>query len=400
MKHLPAIVVITLMPPKGETGVQTHFNEIIKEARRRGFDTVIIHPYDYNVIARKAGIAVSRFLRLINQEIMVLWTRWIYYYFIRKLLRRYLSDLKYDEIILYAQDPLSAKAALKERINSNQSVTSAVHFNISEAYECKIKGITSEGGILYRNLMAIERSTLPMIDKILFLSHFMEKTVYQRIPEIRNVPCSVISNFYGHIKEKAILEDIEGEILSVGTLENRKNQAFILKVLAVAKMRGHSYRLTLIGDGPNREYLKNLAKKLGISKKVNFAGFKANAAKYMATHRVYANSSLMENMPLTLIEALSYGRPILAPAVGGIPEIFSDGREGYFWKLGNIEDAADKMCEILEDKNLCNRMSKAAKDRYSHHFSRDVLSECWISELVNRKKSVNKNIQCINAVQK
>lgn len=386
MKQLPAIVVVTLMPSTGETGVQTHFKEVTKEARRRGFDTAIIHPYDYNVFVRKAGATVARLLRLINQEIMVLWVRWIYYYFIRTLLRSYLSNRKYDKIILYAQDPLSAKAALVERTNSNQRVISVVHFNISEAYECKMKGITEEGGVLYRNLMSNERSTLPRIDKILFVSHFMEKTVCKRLPEIRKVPHLVIPNFIGRIEEKIGSAGIVGDIVTIGTLEKRKNQAFILQVLAVTKARGHSYRLTLIGDGPSRGYLENLARKLGIAEKVNFAGFQSNTAKYMTTHQVYAHAALMENMPLILIEALAYGRPILAPPVGGIPEIFSHGREGYFWNLRNVEEAADKLCGILEDKNLCKRMSKAAKDRYIHHFSRDALSERWISELVNKKE--------------
>jgi glycosyltransferase involved in cell wall biosynthesis len=60
----------------------------------------------------------------------------------------------------------------------------------------------------------------------------------------------------------------------------------------------------------------------------------------MYGHQLYVHAALMESFPMTLIEALSHGLPLLAPAVGGIPEIFLDGQQGYFWPLDDLEAVA------------------------------------------------------------
>jgi len=381
MSHSQKLIVLTLMTPQGETGVQTHFNAILHEAQKRGIETQLIHPYDPSVmLARKAAGAVAKLIKIFNKEWFILWTRWTHYFLIRYLLRQ---SLRHEEkhLSIYAQDPLSARAALMERKPRHRVVTVA-HFNISESHEVLTKGLTVEGGLLYRHLQHNEAQILPRVDMIIFVSAFMQKAVNDRLPSIKSIPQAVIANFI-HDHRQPIDPQTRSDLITIGTLENRKNQAFILRVLATAHARGYRYRLTIIGNGPDRSKLENLAKELELTDSITFLGFQANASEYMAGHRIYVHSALMENLPITLLEALSYGLPLLAPAVGGIPEVFTDGQQGYFWSLEDEEKAANTLCEILENDSLHARLSAAARARYEACFSEQALANTWLAAIIN-----------------
>lgn len=382
MSQNPKLIVATLMTPQGETGVQTHFNAIIKEAVKRGIATQLITPYDTRVIiARKSAGLVSKVLRAINIEWQTLWNRWSHYFLLRHLLKQSLQNEE-NEVVIYAQDPLSARAALSAK-KAQQRVVTVVHFNISESYEVQTKGLSPEGGRLCQHLQDNETLTLPKVDKIIFVSHFMQQVVNDRLPTIKAVPQTVIANFIQDHGPAQPHQTQQGDLITIGTLESRKNQAFILKVLANAHARGHHYRLTVIGNGPDRAMLENLAAELKLTDSVTFLGFQANAAEYMAGHRVYAHAALMENLPITLLEALAHALPILAPAVGGIPDVLIDGEQGYFWPLDNIDLATDKLCEVLENEILYAQLSKQARARFENHFSEHALADSWLKALMD-----------------
>jgi glycosyltransferase involved in cell wall biosynthesis len=177
----------------------------------------------------------------------------------------------------------------------------------------------------------------------------------------------------------------EADILSIGTLEPRKNQIFLLKVLAHAKRLGHIYTLTMIGRGPSLNELQEHAIQLGIETQVQFPGRIDGAARLLPRHRVYAHAAIVENLPITLVEALAAGRPIFAPAVGGIPEVFADGREGVYWDLEDEEAAAEKLIAVLEDSALYQKLSRAAHERYEEAFSPTVLVPQWLHAILAKQ---------------
>lgn len=376
MSQSRRLIVATLMPPEGETGVQSHFRAIVHEAEKLGIETALLHPYSSKLsIARKSLGLVARLIKIFSKERFVIWNRWSHYYLLRYQLKWTLcSDDK--ESVIYAQDPLSSRAALNLGVKRLR-VVSVVHFNISEAQEAMTKGLTKENGPLYRHFSNIDCFTLPKVDKIIFVSQFMQVQVNERLPALRTVKQAVIPNF---IQDKLRFQNptIKGDLICVGTLETRKNQAFVLRVLAKAHTKGHRYQLTIIGDGPDRRMLEKLAAELNLSESVTFLGFKANAADYMSGHRVYVHGALMENFGITFLEALSHGLPILAPPVGGIPEVFIDGEQGYFWPLDDIDDAARKLCHILENEPIREKLSLKARERFVSCFSEKALSEAWL----------------------
>jgi glycosyltransferase involved in cell wall biosynthesis len=82
---------------------------------------------------------------------------------------------------------------------------------------------------------------------------------------------------------------------------------------------------------------------------------------------------LMESFGITLIEAMACGIPVLAPPVGGIPEIFDDGVQGYYWPLGHIAVVADKLIFLMENQAEYDRMSGADRKRFCKVFQTDAV---------------------------
>ena len=379
-------MIATLMAPTGDSGVQSHFNAISRCASREGIDASIISPYrSSNLAMRRLGNLVTRVLSRINREWAALWYRRLD----RELLRRQLVkelralDAK-EEVVIYAQDPGSAKAAMEAvAAKPNTRVVMVVHYNVSEAYEQALVGNTIEGGALYRSLLRLEQEAVPRVDVLIFPSRFMRDHVRARVPAVQAMESYVIANFSERVSE-SFDETVEadGDIISIGTLEQRKNQGFLIRVLAEANRVGHRYTLGLVGRGPSMQEFKDMARSLGVDGQVRFLGRVDGAAKLISRYKVYAHAALMENLPITLLEALSTGRPILAAPVGGIPEIFANGEEGLYWDLSDPSGAALLLISLLEDKDRYAKLAQAGVRRYESTFSPAVLVPVWLKAIL------------------
>lgn len=378
-KTQPMLIVVSLLTGKSPTGVETHFNLIMEYAASKGIETLLVMPHYGHWFFRKIPNGIGRLLRLFNPEYSTIWNRMVSYRRLKRKLRFVLANNAGRVITLYAQDPLSAAVALDARKSSNCRVVAVSHFNVSEASEMAVKGLTTEGGLLWRVLMRTERNSLPKVEQLIFTSKFMSQVVNKRLPQLSKVPQVIIPNFSSKPVEVGGADTkLAGDLIAIGTLEPRKNQGYLLKVLAACNKRGKIYRLTLVGNGPDLEKLAQLAIILGVDAQVKFLGFVPNAERLIANHRIVVHAAEMENMPLTLIASLSYGRPILAAAVGGIPEIITEGVEGCFWNLNDPEGGADILISLLEDPMLLQQMSYQAKQTYQNRFHPDVLPEKWL----------------------
>jgi glycosyltransferase involved in cell wall biosynthesis len=379
------LIIISLLDGNGPTGVEVHFNRLIQDAGAYGIDGCVISPYPAKMIWVKFANLFVRILSRINTERAEIVARWVSKKIIEKKLGIALSNRKKRNtpITLYAQDPLSASIALKAKKNYNCRVVVVVHFNVSEAYEIFLKGKAKVNGPLWRCFMLTERQALSQVDQIIFVSQFMQRIMLARLPNISHVPQTVIPNFLAHLNLYNNLPSIAADMISIGTLEPRKNQEFLLQVLAKTNSMGISYTLTIVGDGPDMVRLNELTKKLGLVNQVKFLGFQSNAARLIPKHRVLVHAATIENMPITIIEAISLGIPVLAPAVGGITEIFTHAVEGYYWPLDDIDNAADLLVKILSDTETYKLFSQAALARYKTKFDGNLLVGHWLKTILS-----------------
>jgi glycosyltransferase involved in cell wall biosynthesis len=302
--------------------------------------------------------------------------------YLKRTLRSALRKYAGRRVIVYAQDPTSVKVATDLRQGGYAfRLTATAHFNVSEGYEQVLAGNARPRGPLVRFLERTERHGLPAVDALAFPSARMRGVFLERYPEFPAARALVISNFPASPRPPT-RPGPEGDVISIGTLEPRKNQGFLIQAIAEAKRLGFSYRLTLVGRGPSESSLRKLAAALGVKDLVHFAGRIDDAAPLIASHRLYAHGARFESQGITLLEALSYGRPVLAAPVGGIPEVFDDGVEGYYVDLDDPVSAATRMIQILESPDTYGRMSMSALERYRRCYAVEVVAPKWSAFLL------------------
>ncbi len=361
------IYVVTIMRPEGETGVQTHCRTFMRLAEHRGLSVRLLTPFELGKAVVYPSFGVGRVVKPFHKALWVWWYRRAHYALLRQVLLRRVD--RSAPTVVYAQDPLSAKAALDARDRGYPiEVVLAVHFNVSQADEWADHGYIARGARLYRQIAALEGHVLPRVDRLIFPSRFMMERVAGRIGEIVDVPRWCIPNFVAARGAGAAARPL-GDLISVGTLDARKNHAFLLRVLAACHRLGRRYRLTIVGEGPLRPRLLSLADELGLISHVALPGYVPDAAGLLPLHRAYVHAATMENCPIALLEAMAAGRPVFAAPVGGIPEVLTDGAEGRYWDLGDPESAARALIRILEEPALYARVSSAATRRYRRQFT-------------------------------
>ncbi|HSB92345.1 MAG TPA: glycosyltransferase, partial [Flavitalea sp.] len=217
-----------------------------------------------------------------------------------------------------------------------------------------------------------EREVIPALNGVVFVSEFMKRRIQDYLgtefpANVACIPCFTSKPVSSGNKGPA------NDLISIGTLETRKNHAYILRVLSIAKSKGQAFTLTLVGDGPERNTLERLAKQLGIDGQVHFVGAQSNGASFIPGHKVYVHSALIENLPISLLEAQSCGLPIIAPAVGGIPEIITDGNEGFFWPLNDPEAGASTLSDLILNQSLFDAVAHAAAEKFKSKFDTGIV---------------------------
>ena len=364
------IFVATLHRPGNLLGgIQKHYSVFAAEAERCGYHVDILTPFH---APKPLWFSLFATGKLLGRGYGPLYAWW-YEYTRLVLLQRVLAARvpQHTPSVIYAQDPVSTEAALVlKRRGYPVEVVSAVHFNVSTADEWVGKGYLTPQQPLYRRMSARDARVLPCADRLVFVSHFMQEQVQARLPELRAVPSWVVPNFVpvpagattGPAKPTA-------DLITVGTLEPRKNQGFLLQVLHHAHEQGYPYRLSIVGDGPSRSDLQAQAEALGLGAQVSFLGAVTDAAELLTGHRAYVHAARMESFGIVLVEALAAGLPVFAAPVGGVPEVFRDGVEGRYWSPGDPKGAAARLIGVLETPALYEQFAHAARTRHAAYFS-------------------------------
>jgi len=143
-----------------------------------------------------------------------------------------------------------------------------------------------------------------------------------------------------------------------------------LMVHVAAALRGApEVSFALAGDGPERGPIKELIDQYGLGGAFVLEGHLDDMDSFYQKLDVYINTSIHEGIPMTILEAMAHGLPVIAPRVGGIPEVITDGVDGFL--IDSREPAAfAEKCRLLErDRGLYRRMSVAAREKAVGAFS-------------------------------
>lgn len=155
---------------------------------------------------------------------------------------------------------------------------------------------------------------------------------------------------------------------SVGRLTPVKGIEYLIRAVSKNK-RSQERKLIVVGDGPLRSALEELAREVGVAGSVLFLGARNDVYDLMATFDVLALPSLHEGVPMVLLEAMAMAVPIIASRVGGIPEILDDGQGALLVQARDVDALADAIETMANDELLRNRLRKAARARVESQFA-------------------------------
>jgi glycosyltransferase involved in cell wall biosynthesis len=169
-----------------------------------------------------------------------------------------------------------------------------------------------------------------------------------------------------------------GRILCVGRLDRSKGQDILLRAGEHLRAVCSEFRLVLAGEGPERATLERLAGTLGLTGQCEFLG-QLSPARVLAEMRrawVTVVASRTEAFGMVNVESLAVGTPVIASAVGGIPEIIRDGVDGYLVPPDDPPALANRLATILQDDKLRARLSYNGRQRFLNVFEqRRVVAE-------------------------
>lgn len=145
----------------------------------------------------------------------------------------------------------------------------------------------------------------------------------------------------------------EKNILFVGKLEANKGCESLIRAFNIVIENISDTALTLVGCGADESKLRKLSESLKIDKNINFAGSipSNEIAKYYLNSAVVVPSICMDNSPMVIYEALSFGKPVIATNRGGIPDLIKDGYNGFLVDANNSQEMADAIINILNENN-------------------------------------------------
>jgi glycosyltransferase involved in cell wall biosynthesis len=121
--------------------------------------------------------------------------------------------------------------------------------------------------------------------------------------------------------------------------------------------------LCMVGDGPDRTQLERRAHELGVVRDTLFLGYQEDVAPYYAAFDALVLPSGNEGTPVSAIEALAAGRPVVATRVGGVPDVVRDGEDGFLVETGATDDLADRLERLARDPELRERMGEQGRAR-------------------------------------
>jgi glycosyltransferase involved in cell wall biosynthesis len=211
------------------------------------------------------------------------------------------------------------------------------------------------------------------LSRILVPSGFMRETLVDNGFERDRVGVTPLFSRYGVVRECIESHDHEDEcLLFVGRLDRDKGVEQFIQALAL--LRDEKWEAVVVGDGPHRESACALAAELGIAQRIQFVGGatgEALADYYRACDMLVFSSMLHESFGLVGVEAMSFGKPVVAFRAGGVTEWLSHERTGLLCDHGDLTVLSRNIARLLADAPLRKRLGAAARLEVESRFTLD-----------------------------
>jgi sugar transferase (PEP-CTERM/EpsH1 system associated) len=178
-------------------------------------------------------------------------------------------------------------------------------------------------------------------------------------------------------------------ILQVARLDPIKDHSTALKALAQTVGQEPRIRLVLVGDGPERPAIERQIADLRLRPSVTMLGQRSDVSELLAAADAFLLTSVSEGLPVTIIEAMATGLPVISTRVGGVPEVINDGDSGLLAPAGDATALAAAIVRLTRDAHLRTRLAENGRERVASRFSEEQMMQRYddlYAELTQRHR--------------
>lgn len=206
----------------------------------------------------------------------------------------------------------------------------------------------------------MERYFAKVTDQIITVSQALKDELVSEI----GLPASLITVIYNGLAFRKAPKVPHGgvRIGTIARLAPQKGVENFIRAAALVLMKHPEVSFGIVGDGPLKRSLSDLARSLSIYEEVDLLGARADVSAFLGELDLFVLTSTREAFGITVTEALAQEIPVVATRVGGIPEIIDGKTTGLLAESNNPQDIADKICQMLDDREAAQQMARAGNE--------------------------------------
>lgn len=162
-------------------------------------------------------------------------------------------------------------------------------------------------------------------------------------------------------------------LIMVARFLPQKNQILLLRALQQLKTKGIQFSTSFVGQGETFGHVKKTATLLQLEEDVSFLGERLDIGNLLEQHDIFVLTSNWEGFPISILEAMRQGMPIIASDVGGVKEAVINGENGFLIPRDDVECLCMRLEELFNNRQLLNKMSLKSQEQFEEKFKIDTM---------------------------
>ena len=285
-----------------------------------------------------------------------------------RIIMKILKNSSGNNLVLTCQDPFeTGLVGVLIKLFFNISLHIQVHTDFMHKYFRQLS-------LLNKIRFFIAEFVLRYSDRVRVVSERVKKSIEQFSKNIDVLPIKIeisqgepLKNFAPKGSPWEIKKPFPFTLLMVCRLEKEKNIETVFRV--IKNLKEKNIGLCLVGDGSQKNILENMAKNMGISEKIIFAGWQNNPTPYFKMTDAFISTSLYEGYGISTIEAARFEKPLILSDTGVAGEIFKGNESAFICDAKDPTCFAQSILRLYEDKNLAQKMGQSAKVAADEHLN-------------------------------